>query len=266
MANTQIPTSMNRLTRTEDLQSGDYSMSSASFLKATRFSQPTLNTAPKIPVERLMANAGTDVRLNCSENPMSIEGPVAWVRKSAKDTHSSGMPPPFPTNPEDGSIMLSNLKPKQDDGIYTCTIANRKMKIVQLSVKSKPLAVANLNVIPHSVYALVTWKIPIDGDGGYPILRYELLIRLQKSHLLISDNNSSWSNDNYEGLEGNPAQIYIGTNPSAVISQEEYEWTGNQACYSKICLMLLQFSNIITLSFVPTTIFHKPLYITSCGF
>ena len=193
----------------------------------------TVPSVLKVPTENVTANAGTDVRLNCTNKSTFFEGQVAWIHQSAKEKDFNGRTPYHPsgfiTDPKDGSILFTNLTPMQDDGIYTCVAANnteRKLRIIRLRVKSIPSAVTNLSVIPHSVYALVTWQLPFNGDGGYPILRFVLSYRLGKSHLRISDNNSSLTNQEFEKLAGTPTQFSTKKN-TVSISKEEFEWRGN---------------------------------------
>ena len=192
--------------------------------------RPTLHTAPSIPIENVIANAGTDVRLNCSKNHLtSSQGRVAWIRhQSAKENHSAGgmIPKPFPTDPEDGSIMLTNLSAIRDEGIYTCIVADRKLKKIRLIVKSTPSAVMNLSVIPHSVYALVTWNMSKRGDGGYPILRYVLSYKLERSHLnMTGENYSDWFHGELDSMEGTSSHLYSEEN-YLTIPNDEYQWRG----------------------------------------
>ena len=62
------------------------------------------------------------------------------------------------------------------------------IKAVRLVVESPPSAVANLTVIPHSVYALVTWTLK-DADsaaveaGRYPITKFILTYQMVSTHL-----------------------------------------------------------------------------------
>ena len=230
LADAQMSTSNHPVLPTKNIVTlNGYFQPDPSYLKMTSNlkSVETISSVAKISIENITANAGTDVRLNCTNSSMLFEGQVAWIRKSAKENESSGRPPPsgFITNPKDGSIKFTNIKPMQDDGIYTCVVANtnRKLKIIRLIVKSIPSAVANLSVIPHSVYALVTWQMPVSGDGGYPIQRYVLSHRLDKSHLATSDN---LTDDTIEELQGNPTKFFNNKN-SLSIPKEEYEWKGN---------------------------------------
>lgn len=55
--------------------------------------------------------------------------------------------------------------------------AGTVLRRVRLAVKSVPPAVADLGVVPHSVFALVTWTV--SGDGGYPLDRFVLSYRLE---------------------------------------------------------------------------------------
>ena len=50
---------------------------------------------------------------------------------------------------------------------------------MKLTVKSVPPSVNNLTIIPHSVYALVTWEL--HGNGGYPITNFLLQYRKIKT-------------------------------------------------------------------------------------
>ena len=110
--------------------------------------------------------------------------------------------------------------------IYTCIVNNRRERIIHLQVKSTPLAVENLSVIPHSVYALVTWKMPSNKKGGFPIMRYVLLYRLNKTNFSINDRNSSWSNDvDSEELGGHFSQLSMDFTLSS-IPEDEYDWKG----------------------------------------
>ena len=61
------------------------------------------------------------------------------------------------------------------------------IKSVRLVVDSPPSTVANLTVIPHSVYALVTWTLK-DADsaaveGRYPITKFILTYQMVSTHL-----------------------------------------------------------------------------------
>ena len=186
-----------------------------------------------IPIENVTADAGTDLRLSCKDG-FSSE-PVAWIRKRAKEsnlkpTGQTGKQTTWTTNP-DGSIQFSKLIPMEDSGIYTCVVpsSNRELRVIKLIVKTVPPAVANLSVHPHSVYALVTWQLPGDGDGGYPILRYVLSYRLDKSHLVFHDVNSSSPRDNRSLDGGTPTYLSMSSafSISAPIPQKEYEWKGS---------------------------------------
>ena len=60
--------------------------------------------------------------------------------------------------------------------------SNESIHTVFLVVRTVPPAVANLTVIPHSVFALVTWS-PVADDGGYPVEGYVLGYRRDRSSL-----------------------------------------------------------------------------------
>ena len=87
-----------------------------------------------------------------------------------------------------GSLLIWDLDPEVDAGVYTCfTRENTSLREVRVNVKSRPLQVSNLTVIPHSVYALVTWTLKANGSrasGGYPIQNFVLTYSLIKSHLM----------------------------------------------------------------------------------
>lgn len=229
----QIPTSNNVLPTNVVLHTNRYSFLGSSFqtpIGNSKISATTTFSTSSVPVETVNTNAGTDVRLNCTSSPISPDLSVAWIRQSANETHFNGTkhsyPQPFPTNPKDGSITLVNISAMHDGDIYTCIVANSKKKIIHLTVKSTPLAVANLSVISHSVYALVTWNMPIHRQGGFPVKRYVLLYRLNKTNFSINDGNSSWSTDvNFEELDGNASKLSADFKPSS-IPEEEYDWKG----------------------------------------
>ena len=190
------------------------------------------------PVENLIVDAGTDVRLNCTgKHPISSKSSIAWIRHRSNESASKGMNEPFRTNETDGSILLQNIDPLLDNNsIFTCIVDNFKTKVLRLQVKSTPLAVINLSVIPHSVYALVRWRMPKGGDMGNPILRYELLYRLNKTHVSLVNKNSSSpanNNDDTNMPESESIQLVSDWNPSAP-SEEEYEWQGNALMGNKI--------------------------------
>ena len=190
------------------------------------------------PVENLIVDAGTDVRLNCTgKHPISSKSSIAWIRHRSNESASKGMNEPFRTNETDGSILLQNIDPLLDNNsIFTCIVDNIKTKVLRLQVKSTPLAVINLSVIPHSVYALVRWRMPKGGDMGNPILRYELLYRLNKTHVSLVNKNSSSpanNNDDTNMPESESIQLVSDWNPSAP-SEEEYEWQGNELMGNKI--------------------------------
>lgn len=184
------------------------------------------------PVESLVVDAGTDVRLNCTgKHSISSKSSIAWIRHRSNESASKGMNQPFRTNETDGSILLQNIDPLLDNNtVFTCIVDNSKTKVLRLQVKSTPLAVIKFSVIPHSVYALVRWKMPRGGDGGHPILRYELLYRLNKTHVSLVNKNSSSPaniNDNTNIPESESTQLVSDWNPSPP-SKEEYEWQGNE--------------------------------------
>ena len=60
--------------------------------------------------------------------------------------------------------------------------SNESIHTVFLVVRTVPPAVANLTVMPHSVFALVTWT-PVVDDGGYPVDGYVLGYRRDRSRL-----------------------------------------------------------------------------------
>ena len=75
-----------------------------------------------------------------------------------------------------GDLLLLGLLP-EDSKPYTCQDmeSNESIHTVFLVVRTVPPAVANLTVIPHSVFALVTWSpVADDADGGYPVDGYVL--------------------------------------------------------------------------------------------
>ena len=229
----QIPTSKNVLPTNVVSHTKKYSFlgsSLQSHIGNLKTPASTTLTTSSVPVETVITNAGTDVRLNCTSSPVLPDVSVAWIRQSANETNFNGTthsyPQPFPTNPKDGSITLLNISAMHDGDIYTCIVAYRKKKIIHLKVKSTPLAVADLSVISHSVYALVTWNMPIHRQGGFPVKRYVLLCRLNKTNLSINDGNSSWSSDvNLEELDGNSSKLSADFKPSS-IPEEEYHWKG----------------------------------------
>ena len=63
---------------------------------------------------------------------------------------------------------------------------------MKLTVKSVPPSVNNLTIIPHSVYALVTWEL--HGNGGYPITNFLLQYRKikTKNDSGVASSTSSW--------------------------------------------------------------------------
>jgi len=82
-----------------------------------------------------------------------------------------------------GDLLIYGLLP-EDSKPYTCQDmeSNESIHTVFLVVRSVPPAVANLTVIPHSVFALVTWSSVVD-DGGCPVDRYVLGYRRDRSRL-----------------------------------------------------------------------------------
>ena len=133
-----------------------------------------------------------------------------------------------------GSLSITNLDPESDAGVYTCFLANSQqnlsIKEVHLVIKSPPSAVSNLTVIPHSVFALVTWTLKENqavATGGSPIQRFVLTYSMISSHLS-------------EELPGTETCQYIGPQiiddiPSTSISRSVFGLKPNSTYSFSIC-------------------------------
>ena len=180
----------------------------------------------EVPIQNVIVDAGSDVRLNCTgKQAISSHSSITWVRHHSNETTKGSIPPPFQSD-ENGSILIPNIDHISDNATYTCIVDNRKVNVLRLKVKSTPSAVINLSVIPHSVYALVRWTMPKGRDGGHPILRYELLYRLNYTNPLLVNNISSNTANNSQTdhmQENDSIQLLNDWNPSPP-SKEEYKW------------------------------------------
>ena len=243
----QHPTSKSALSTNDDslITSPDFSMSSFNFQSS--FINPIkYNTkVQEVPVQNVIVDAGDDVRLNCTKkSQMSSNSSITWIRQHSNETSKGLIPPPFTTSEIDGSILLQNISHASDNATYTCIVNNRKINVLRLQVKTTPLAVINLSVIPHSVYALVRWRMPIGRDGGHPILRYELLYRIHETYTsFVNQNSSSTANQSQTAFmqESESIQLVNDWNPSPP-SKEEYEWQG-KASFSKQLLIQFKLSS-----------------------
>ena len=227
----QNPTSKSALSTNDDslTTSPDYSMSSFNFQSSVTNPIKFNTKTQEVPVEIVIVDAGNDVRLNCTEkSQLSSNSSITWIRQHSNETSKGLVPPPFTTSDIDGSILLQNISHVSDNATYTCIVNNRKLKVLHLRVKTTPLAVINLSVIPHSVYALVRWKMPNGRDGGHPILRYELLYRIHETYTsFVNKNSSSTANQSQTAFmkESESIQLINDWNPGPP-SKEEYEWQG----------------------------------------
>ena len=82
-----------------------------------------------------------------------------------------------------GDLLIYGLVP-EDSKPYTCQDmeSNESIHTVFLVVRTVPPAVPNLTVIPHSVFALLTWS-PVADDGGHPVDGYVLAYRRDSNRL-----------------------------------------------------------------------------------
>ena len=222
----QLPTSTSALS-TKDASviiSPHHSMSPFKFQSSITETKSVDTLSSEVPRQEVIVDAGTDVRLNCTgKQDIPSQSSITWIRQHSNETTKGVIPPPFQSD-EDGSILIPNIDHISDNATYTCIVDNRKVNVLRLKVRSTPSAVINLSVIPHSVYALVRWTMPKGRDGGHPILRYELLYRLNQTNL-VNKNSSNTANDSQTGYmqENDSIQLINDWNPSPP-SKEEYEW------------------------------------------
>ena len=135
------------------------------------------------PIEELIAQEGKNITLRC-DGPK--EG-LSWIRNTKLGIKDG---PDRVVAQDDGNLYISDLRRSLDSGNYTCRSEGRTLKEIRLTVKSAPSEVTNMTVIPHSVYALITWAKPLD-DGGYPISSYVLKYELERSYLLNDDTGGA---------------------------------------------------------------------------
>ena len=236
----QNPTSKSALSTNDDslITSPDYSMSSFNFQSSVTNPMKLNTKFQEVPVQNIIVDAGNDVRLNCTGKfPLSSNSSITWIRQHSNETSKGLIPPPFTTSEIDGSILLQNISHVSDNATYTCIVNNRKIKVLRLQVKTTPLAVINLSVIPHSVYALVRWRMPNGRDGGHPILRYELLYRIYETYtstnIYCNKNSSSVANQSETAFMQDSESIQLINDwNSSPPSKEECEWQG-KATFTK---------------------------------
>ena len=85
-----------------------------------------------------------------------------------------------------GSLIITEADPETDNGVYSCFYDTVRLRRVRVVVQSTPAAVANLTVIPHSVFALVTWTLKENhqvATGGFVIQKFILTYKMISSHL-----------------------------------------------------------------------------------
>jgi len=146
-----------------------------------------------VKLEIVYKDEGQNVTLKCSNG--SLNGSI-WI-VSDENSKFAGLKPRSPNSAvlKDGSFFISDLS-SSDSHLYTCqdVETNKSLRIVKLIVKSVPPSVNNLTIIPHSVYALVTWEL--HGNGGYPIKNFLLQYRKIKTENdslgVASPTSSSW--------------------------------------------------------------------------
>lgn len=126
---------------------------------------------------------GQNVTIRCPDLD-NIRRSIQWVISdvSVKKSH-----PNFFTQ-LDGSIFIENAT-ASDSHVYSCQDeqTNQSLGSVKLTIRTVPPAVTDLSVIPHSVYALVTWQV--HGNGGYPIEHYILKYRTSES---FNSSSEQW--------------------------------------------------------------------------
>jgi hypothetical protein len=130
-----------------------------------------------------------------------------------------------------GDLVIYGIKP-DDSKSYTCQDmeSNESIHTVFLVVRMVPPAVANLSVIAHSVFALVTWGAAVD-DGGYPLNRYVLGYRRDKSRL----NDDDQALESAKKENSTYAWTYLSDIGPAATSKAVYGLVPNSTYYFRLC-------------------------------
>ena len=199
----------------------------------------------------LYADQGDNVTLKCLGYSGGAGG-VFWnyhrrIRVEADDGSEDDdgrRPLPSPSSPSapaaqriapqaNGDLAIYGVRP-EDAKTYSCQDmeSNESIHTVSLTVRTVPPAVANLSVLAHSVFALVTWAgISSSSEGGlHPVTGYVLGYRRDKSRLTDLDEEleSEKENSTYEWS-------YVRDIGPASTSRAVYGLVPNSTYYFRLC-------------------------------
>ena len=115
--------------------------------------------------------------------------------------------------------------------------SNESIHTVFLVVRTVPPAVANLTVIPHSVFALVTWSpVADDADGGYPVDRYVLGYKRDSGESEAGRLDPRISHSSAETLrEAADQWSYVRNIAPSATSKAVYGLVPNSTYYFRLC-------------------------------
>jgi len=142
--------------------------------------------------ELITVLSGENVTIKCTG---AAPEDVKWVVKprvgAGRVVHKQHQEPLHPSIGADGSLEIVNVDAESGNRVYSCYNNSNDVliKAVRLVVESPPSTVANLTVIPHSVYALVTWTLKdadsaaVEAGRRYPITKFILTYQMVNTHL-----------------------------------------------------------------------------------